>query len=515
MLITILTAVWIVWYRFLVVTLHSLIGFSTSITRIFSRMPNATTLSRGASTSNGPNSGQKTLESITRHIERQTKRTLFMNGDMTDSNLTKCHPQQDSPLFKLPVELRDLISAFATAQYDDADHKYKETAYFYRPGHTARHKTCFNWLLTCRRAWLEANKLPMQQAEHAFWFQRGPYDERPDSGWAANTQRELARYHTFTRSLHPATMNNITHIRLFTQMFQAEPLARLSTVHASNRHHFAATLYRILAHRVLGVTPKVFQITIRHTDWWDWETDADLRFNEDWIKALLDCEHMGGINEFRLELDTLDRKKAQLQPILDRLIKLEGRHILENPFSQTTTSTTKFVCSDPPQFSPWEGPSRINDQERDVYAGQAKLKYHIVTLSWRAVPAPTPEDPDSLTRCDAKAFIGSIGTLGLPLREYATMTPGVRTRITAPRSARDIMIQRAGRRSLIGPGRTFLQPNETVRRQDTERAIVIEAGRRIAFDRAVGAVKVAELERKWQQEGSLLRFGGFIDVDIS
>lgn len=95
------------------------------------------------------------------------------------STLSKCHPQEQSSLFSsLPREIRDLIWGFATSPVEDPEHQYATNEYYYRPGHTARHKTCYNLLLTCRRVWLEANAMPMLQAEHAFWFYRAAPDAR-------------------------------------------------------------------------------------------------------------------------------------------------------------------------------------------------------------------------------------------------------------------------------------------------------------------------------------------------
>ncbi|KAK0311317.1 hypothetical protein LTR01_003312 [Friedmanniomyces endolithicus] len=72
--------------------------------------------------------------------------------------LGKYNDQTSSPLFSvLPRELRDLIWALATAPYEDPNAKFEKTAYYYRPGHTARLRTEVALLLTCRRDnWVKA-----------------------------------------------------------------------------------------------------------------------------------------------------------------------------------------------------------------------------------------------------------------------------------------------------------------------------------------------------------------------
>lgn len=107
--------------------------------------------------------------SLCETIEKQTDRKLAMATSLTEGNLARCHSQDASPFYQIPVEIRDQIFACATAPFEAMEHPYPETAYWYRPGHRARRKTCTNLLLTCRRVWLETNHLPMRQAEHTFW----------------------------------------------------------------------------------------------------------------------------------------------------------------------------------------------------------------------------------------------------------------------------------------------------------------------------------------------------------
>ena len=116
-------------------------------------------------------------ETLVERIERQTGKHIGIETSLNDDSLSKCNPQTGSPLFGLPMEIRTLIFEFAATQSNELE-RYEETAYYHRPGHVARHRTYTAFLLTCRRLWLEANELPMRIAEHSFWFQRGPYDQR-------------------------------------------------------------------------------------------------------------------------------------------------------------------------------------------------------------------------------------------------------------------------------------------------------------------------------------------------
>ena len=121
-------------------------------------------------------------------IERKCARTVTIETVLNYENLARCNPQHQSPLFKLPAELRSMIFYFTCLPYDHEEDKYKEEEFYYRPEHQARHITSTSLLLTCRRAWLEANHLPLQLGDHSFWF-RDP-GRRPKYLDRINTNEE-------------------------------------------------------------------------------------------------------------------------------------------------------------------------------------------------------------------------------------------------------------------------------------------------------------------------------------
>lgn len=208
-------------------------------------------------------------------IEERTKQSLSIATTLSDANLAKCNLQLQSTLYQLPKEIRDLIFLYASTQSTDPAHKYGENSYYYRPGHRARLKSYTSFLLTCKRVWLEANSLPMHQAEHAFWFQRGPYDVETDKRWPVNVRREQHRYENAIRSMTKANLSNLTYIHLFMQMFQAEQFV----------NYYVLDTFFPEAHLRRGLKPKTFHITIRSSDWMDWEVERPLILNEKWVQV--------------------------------------------------------------------------------------------------------------------------------------------------------------------------------------------------------------------------------------
>ena len=294
-------------------------------------------------------------------IERRTGRRVAIYADESEASFIKCDPQMNSPLFTLlPQEIRDLVWAFATAPMEDKDNPYKENAYYYRPGHKARLKTDCALLLTCRRVWLEAHAYPMLQAEHSFWYYRQAPDARTKE-WMAN--------------LTPLNRKHFGTLHLYAQMYAIESLTNES---AHLRGYFLPDSPR----HVEDFQPAKFHVTLRHTDWWDWESEAPLRFQYSWFQAMLDSPDLRRTETLKLELETMDYKAAQLSPIVDRIRSLESKEFDTHLVNDRPTST-KFVLVGEPEVTSWTGPTNIDGVTYAPYDGKKELRYHAVTLTWK------------------------------------------------------------------------------------------------------------------------------------
>ena len=422
-------------------------------------------------------------------IERRSMRWLTIETSLSQESLNKCNFQAASPLFQLPKELRDLIFQFACSQSPDSRNEYGETAYYYRPGHTARHKTYTSLLFTCRRVWLEANTLPMQQAEHCFWFQRGPYDPHGDNGWATNIRYERDRCGRFLRYLTLSNLRNLSYIHLFIQMFQAEEYSQAAKLELFFSDYYIQR----------GLKPKFFQITIRQSDWWDWENNVPLRFDVKWVQAILDAPRIGGVEEFRLELETLKTKLDELKPIVESLKKLEGQPTPVDPGDPNCRIASTFVIDRPLWTEEWSRSSRLDDKDWEVFKNVQTLQLHSTILRWKkkySDQAPVA----SLAPSPWATFQTPPGTPFFHVSSRAIFPP---SRALQTRSRRALLREVTWSRPT-----SFPWYKDAMWWYSVEQATKVEEARKDTFERMFADIEAKRFAQLWVETGSLLKFDG-------
>lgn len=229
---------------------------------------------------------------------------------MSATVLEPINPQSSSPLFnRIPAEIRNYIFELALTAYDDHTKPYYNGQYYYRPGHRYAHKVDTNLLLTCRRVLAETKDIPASINEHTCWFGRAP-------PWATtNGLTRLANDDTVGVLVR---RNALKHVHLFTQQTWLEGSFRQFT-----------DLWR-------SATPTHLKITLRHSDWWWWEHEAPLALEPkhrgiprpnaisqpsdpfvggSWGSAF---HEISGLETFELELETVEKKKGELDAIVSR-----------------------------------------------------------------------------------------------------------------------------------------------------------------------------------------------------
>lgn len=304
---------------------------------------------------------------------KSTSQTLLVDSEMqrraTEDTLAKCNVQKDSPLFTiLPAELRNIIFELATQPYDDPSNPYKESDYYYRPGHHAKQKSDIALLLTCRLIWLESNHLPLQQACPTFWFKaeerRPEWTRRAKVHWGRYALRraktewisEEGRFTGFMKGLGYGNGKNLREMQFFGQLAWLE-----------------SSQLKYLLQDVRPIPPRII-VTVRHTDWWWWENDQPLTLDTEWITSfLLDRRSGKKAEEFVLELETLNSKVEHLQNVIIEKVKKDCGNV-EGWVLQEGAG--KEVAS-------WTGPTTIGGRTWTPYAARNELNYKVFSLVWK------------------------------------------------------------------------------------------------------------------------------------
>jgi len=137
--------------------------------------------------------------------------------------------------------------------------------------------------------------------------------------------------------------------------------------------------------------------------------------NHSWVQYILDSAELRGCVMFRLELETLRSKKDQLDSIVERLQRLEGKSWLQNREINAASpslngTASKSVMKDGPNVWHWTGPANINGEDRKVYSGLERLHYHVVVLNWRSVKCDwDPNDRTAVSQPNAGSSVPTRG----------------------------------------------------------------------------------------------------------
>ncbi|KAJ4312666.1 hypothetical protein N0V84_009810 [Fusarium piperis] len=269
-------------------------------------------------------------------------------------------PQSGSPLFKLlPAEVRNHIFALALTDYEDPspDNHYGDNVCFTRPSYFSPRRTDTALLRTCRAVYRECRFLPFMLTEQLHWLS---FDERAPPEYDVNTA--VNKLHATAKEIAQQMGQEqvqIAGIRVFPQMFKLEE----------------GELERLL--RMPYMDPKRLTITIRHADWWRWEDDAPLFFNGFWIGDVSD-ELSPSLNEICIEMETLERKKRQVDRIAKMMIE---RWFFKKPDGTVLLADTEGSTR---QESRWRGTSRWHNKRwtRDE-TEEGVIDYYIVSVTFR------------------------------------------------------------------------------------------------------------------------------------
>ena len=245
------------------------------------------------------------------------------------------NPQIASPLFsQFPGEIRRLIYEFALTASPDPSRPFSKHSWHYRPGYTHARFININLLLTCRRTYLEADHLAISQNEHLIFqpVKHGPPGHSPyllpSSSTSSSTSSSKRR-----GLLKHAQREKIQKVHIFAQQYWLEDW--------NNQWYDYCNSWNAQNHGIgpdSNEHPERLKITIRHTDWWYFllgensSLALDPKFKgrappRSWVPddAPFKLDSWGsrfkllkGLKIFELELETLERKKNELDEVVER-----------------------------------------------------------------------------------------------------------------------------------------------------------------------------------------------------
>lgn len=127
-------------------------------------------------------------------------------------------------------------------------------------------------------------------------------------------------------------------------------------------------------------SPRRITITLRYTDWWDWELNSPLRIEDKWVQNF---EAPNSVEEIIVELETRNGKKPELDALISRQI---------SNWTFRTENQEKLVLYGHPKgefYVGSAGPGGGTYPHHSEYAnqsgpmGRGEMLYYTVKLRWR------------------------------------------------------------------------------------------------------------------------------------
>ncbi|KAK5037809.1 hypothetical protein LTS07_001276 [Exophiala sideris] len=320
------------------------------------------------------------------HFDREDKPTIYLQTKQATAMTAE--PQDQSPLFKLPAEIRLHIFELALTSYDDISQPHRTDRKFYRPEYHYHRKFDCALLQTCRHIYQETRLLPVSVNEHVFWVYGG-------APWKSMAPKHPgAKWREWYESLNEEQNKAVQTVHFFIQ-----------------QHHLEGIGFSIIAHHFLFRTARL-HLTLRHQDWWSREapTESSDRLGIcPWRESRTSCQQMlaepvypnieyikermdnftwegmtgkvQGLEALNLEFEIDEVKKPQLQVVVERAkgwrFPLVGKDLVLEWTGELKESA-------------WEGIRDLKDdiqvlKEKPVSDDLPKRKYYVVTMTWKAV----------------------------------------------------------------------------------------------------------------------------------
>ncbi|KAJ9606181.1 hypothetical protein H2200_009142 [Cladophialophora chaetospira] len=296
----------------------------------------------------------------------------------------------------LPGETRDKIFTSALNCYEDPKKLWDVNTPYVRPGYSAAQVADTALLQTCQRIYAENWFRPWVSAVHTFYLTS--QDRRPEDGYVTTIDKFQPR---LNRLYVDHGEVEVSHVQVFAQMYALESLN--------------SSLIPIL--RMENFFPRKLTVSLRHHDWWWWENDQRLQINGAWIRV---CQFPDSLKEVCIELESLQRKKNQIDWIADEMV--QSWHLLR--LDGTIMSATKEDC----KVSAWSGSSTWGGQRWIRDESQPGVnEYYVKTVTWKANNEKTNQsEPRTLQVPESfPVMAGNRASVNVSLLERAGIPAGL------------------------------------------------------------------------------------------
>ncbi|KAF2000663.1 hypothetical protein P154DRAFT_534442 [Amniculicola lignicola CBS 123094] len=272
------------------------------------------------------------------------------------------NPQLQSPLFGvIPAEIRNEIFDLALQWYDDPEKLYVDSwvaGYCSRPGFRGSKKIDAALLRTCKKVYEETKAIPLRDLELAYYL---GYSRRAPTGFQPYPHH---KHHVFedpkADKLWIQQLIKVSHARIFAQMyaFGADPI------------------YGCIFRGKQTISPTTVTITIRYTDWWNWESNAPLSVSS-LRPSLAEIFFPFSVEKLVMELETRDGKKKELERVI---VEMRGWE-----YNRDDEEALKMAEDEPVKEWTWDGPTAFeNGTIYHHHPTGDTMKYVVKVLTWRA-----------------------------------------------------------------------------------------------------------------------------------
>ncbi|KAE9989539.1 hypothetical protein EG327_002581 [Venturia inaequalis] len=303
------------------------------------------------------------LRARSRHLmDKMRRRERVLLNLIDEIKKSGCNPQSQSSLFKIPGEIREHIFAYVLSESDGTD-EISQHDYWYRPDYPSHRYIDTALLQTCRQVWVETYTLPRRNVSPRIWL--------------GSTNRESPRRFAYAEGANEEVLFPVTDSDAFRQTIHPnESLQVFAQMYALER----GGLNKAVQNASVKTSPRRITITLRYTDWWNWEVNDPLRIKDTWAEEF---KAPNTVEEIVVELETRNGKKPELDALISRQVSKWTFH--------TEKGQDLVLCGSPKEefYVGSAKPGGARYQHHSEYAnrsgpmGDDEMLYYNVKLRWR------------------------------------------------------------------------------------------------------------------------------------